>query len=194
MVSKKDPICGMQGHIKAHGKYFCSQEHVDAYAKRQGLQPSLMSRTWFKVALYTAVVLLIIGLLYVLQTTGYMILFMGLFFIAVSLLKLADWKGFAQAFRAYDIIARRSQLYGYVYPLIELAIGIAYLLSFQIQAAAAVTFIVMAIGTAGVTQNLLRKNPVRCACFGTLVNIPLTKFTFFEDVTMAVMALMVLFL
>ena len=38
----------------------------------------------------------------------------------------------------------------------------------------------------------MSKNPVKCACLGTLINIPLTKFTLFEDILMALMSIMVL--
>jgi len=123
-----------------------------------------------------------------------MILFMGIFFIVVSLLKFANWKGFANSFSMYDIIAKRSKLYSYAYPLIELGLGFAYILKWQITTAAIITFIIMVVGSIGVGKNLLAKNPVQCACLGTLIKIPLTKFTFFEDILMAVMALMVLFL
>jgi YHS domain-containing protein len=188
-MSKKDPICGMGGTIEKHGYYFCSQNCIEKYESR----PALMSQPWFKPVLYSVIAVLLIVLTAVLQMTGYMILFMGVFFVAVSLLKIADWKGFAQAFTMYDILAKKSKVYAHVYPLIELGLGISYLLTWQITIAAYVTFVIMAIGTVGVAQNLLSKNPVKCACLGTLVKIPLTKFTLFEDITMAAMALMILF-
>ena len=39
-----------------------------------------------------------------------------------------------------------------------------------------------------------KKDPIRCACLGASVKLRLTKFTLFEDLTMTVVALMILFL
>ncbi|MBW2966533.1 permease, partial [Candidatus Woesearchaeota archaeon] len=38
MKDKKDPICGMKGHIKAHGHYFCSQHCVKKYEKQNKIK------------------------------------------------------------------------------------------------------------------------------------------------------------
>ena len=184
----------MQGHIKAHDHYFCSNDCIKKYEKQKNLKPILRNRAWFKITFYTVIVILLIILITALQITGYMILFMGIFFILVSILKFLDWKGFAQAFSMYDILAKRSKFYSYFYPIIELSLGLSFLFSWKIMTAAIVTFFIMTIGTVGVTRNLLSKNPVKCACLGTIIKIPLTKFTLFEDLAMAVMALMILFL
>jgi len=190
MVSKKDPICGMPGTIKKYNHYFCSQQCIQLYEKKKGITTKKSS----KAPIIIISTLLAIILMWVLQTTGYMIHFMGIFFILVSLLKLADWKGFANAFVMYDIIAKKSKGYAYIYPLIELGLGISFILFWNVMIAAVITFIIMGVGTIGVAQNLLSKSPVRCACLGTLIKIPLTKFTLVEDILMAIMALMVLFL
>jgi len=117
---------------------------------------------------------------------------MGVFFIIVALLKFLDWKGFAKAFAMYDILAKRNKTYAYAYPLIELGLGIAYLFVWQITVVASITFVIMFIGAIGVGKNLLSKNPVKCACLGTKIKVPLTEFTLFEDIAMAVMAIMIL--
>ena len=44
----------------------------------------------------------------------------------------------------------------------------------------------------GVGKNLLSKNKIKCACLGAKVKVPLTSFTFVEDIIMALMALMIL--
>ena len=190
----KDPICGMKGHIKTHGHYFCSQQCIEEYEKKHNIGNKLIRKPIVKVLLYSLIALLLIGLAALLQVTGYMVLFMGIFFVIVSMLKFADWKGFAQAFTMYDVVAKKSKTYASVYPIIELSLGISFLFKFQLMIAAIITFLIMTIGTVGVAQNLLQKNPIRCACLGTKIKIPLTKFTLFEDILMAVMALMILFL
>lgn len=192
MTDKTDPICGMKGKIKAHGHYFCSQDCIKKYEDK--LHPPLTKKKWYKAILYSEIALLLLFLVGLLQISGYTILFMGIFFIVVSLLKFADWKGFSNAFAMYDIVAKRSRFYAYVYPLIELAIGISFLLSLNLIISAIVTFLIMAVGSIGVAKNLFSKNPVKCACLGTKIKLPLTQFTFIEDIIMALMAAMILVL
>ncbi|HEX7260376.1 MAG TPA: cation transporter, partial [Luteolibacter sp.] len=54
-------------------------------------------------------------------------LFMGGFFIAFSFFKMLDLRGFADAYRSYDIVAKTWPGYGYLYPFIELGLGLAYI-------------------------------------------------------------------
>ncbi|HJZ23034.1 MAG TPA: hypothetical protein VJ201_01120, partial [Candidatus Babeliales bacterium] len=42
--------------------------------------------------------------------------FMGIYFIIFSLFKIINLKGFAEAYSTYDIIAKRSAAYAYMYP------------------------------------------------------------------------------
>ena len=46
----------------------------------------------------------------------------------------------------------------------------------------------MLVGAAGVLKALLDKRAIRCACLGTALNLPMTKVTLVEDLTMASMA------
>ena len=114
--------------------------------------------------------------------------FMAGFFIVFSFFKMLDIRGFVSAFRGYDLVARRSETFAYAYPFIELALGVAYLVSFQPVLTNAVTLVVMAVGAAGVGRALLDRRAIRCACLGTALNLPMTKVTLIEDLTMAVMA------
>ena len=116
-------------------------------------------------------------------------IFMGAFFVGFGGFKVIRWKGVVNAYRIYDLIAMRSRGYAYAYPLIELALGAAYLLSFQLLITSWVTLILMLAGSAGVAKKLLEKEFVPCACLGTVFKLPMTKVTLFEDLLMAVMSL-----
>ena len=54
----KDPICGMKGHIKAHGHYFCSQQCIEKYEKQSSIKECLSCEIkgshlpWYKERLY----------------------------------------------------------------------------------------------------------------------------------------------
>ncbi|MEM6363219.1 MAG: MauE/DoxX family redox-associated membrane protein [Planctomycetota bacterium] len=115
-------------------------------------------------------------------------IFMGLFFVSFSFLKMIDLGGFARAFRSYDVVAKRWPAYGYVYPVIELGLGVAYLLSLGPIATNVITLIVMIIGTVGVVNAVMRKAEIQCGCMGTTFDLPMSTVTIIENVSMAVMA------
>ena len=57
----------------------------------------------------------------------FMHLFMGLFLLQFSALKLFDVRGFAKGFAKYDLLAMRSRPYGLIYPFLELTLALGYL-------------------------------------------------------------------
>ncbi len=114
--------------------------------------------------------------------------FMGGFFLVFSFFKLMNLPGFADTYRGYDVVARRWPAYAWAYPFIELALGIAYVTNAVPVATNIVTFIVMAASTVGVAQALLEKRKIRCACLGSLLNLPMSSVTLIEDVLMLAMS------
>ena len=108
--------------------------------------------------------------------------------------KLFNWQGFVDAYHMYDIVAQKSKLYAYAYPLIELSLGIAYLIRWHLFAINIVTLILMIISSVGVARELRNHRKIICACLGTVFKIPMTYVTLAEDLMMAGMAaLMLLF-
>lgn len=114
--------------------------------------------------------------------------FMAGFFLAFSFFKMLDVRGFADSYAMYDLLARRSRLYALAYPFLELSLGIAYLTRFSPTLTNAVTLALMLVGTAGIIESLMNKRRVKCACLGSVFNLPMSYVTLMEDVTMAVMA------
>ncbi|PCI21299.1 heavy metal transporter [Candidatus Wolfebacteria bacterium] len=120
--------------------------------------------------------------------------FMGSFFIIFGGFKLVKWSGFVEAYRTYDVLAKKSVVYAYAYPLIEIALGVAYLTAFELLITNWVTLIIMVISSIGVARELAKKVQIPCACLGAVFKIPMTKVTLFEDILMAVMALIMILL
>ena len=118
--------------------------------------------------------------------------FMAGFFLVFAFFKLLDIPGFVSAYRGYDLIASKVPAWGWAYPFVELALGVAYLLALAPLATNAVTLVLMLVGAAGVLKALLDKRAIRCACLGTALNLPMTKVTLVEDLTMAAMAAVML--
>jgi cation transport ATPase len=118
--------------------------------------------------------------------------FMAGFFFVFSFFKLMNLKGFAEGYRSYDVVAKVIPAYGFVYPFIELALGIAFLTGFEPVFTNMATLIVMGVSTIGVVQSLLKKTPFQCACLGTVIKLPLSKVTLFEDLLMVAMSAIML--
>lgn len=115
--------------------------------------------------------------------------FMAGFFLVFSFFKLLDVPAFAMSYSSYDIVAKRFPLYGYIYPFIELSLGLAFLIPAFHYWSNLITFMVMTVSIIGVIQSMLRKSKFQCACLGAVFKLPLSKITLFEDALMIVMSL-----
>ena len=118
--------------------------------------------------------------------------FMAGFFLAFSFFKLLDIPAFANSFAMYDIIAKKWRGYGYVYPFIELLLGVAFLIGFELRFMNILVIVVLGLGTVGVVESNLNKRKIQCACLGTVFNLPMTKVTIIENVSMILMAIAML--
>ena len=127
------------------------------------------------------------------NSSNAMLDFMGLFYIIFSFFKILDVKGFSMSFRMYDPLAKQAPIYGYIYPFIEVILGLMFLIRYEVNIALILTLVVLGITTIGVTQTLLNKRSIKCACLGTTLNLPMTEATFIENALMIIMAFSLIF-
>ena len=118
--------------------------------------------------------------------------FMAGFFLVFSGFKLLDLPGFATAYATYDLLAKRWRGYGFIYPFLELGLGIAYLLHWRPSLIYVLTIIIMGFSSLGVVSALAKKQKIQCACLGTVLNLPMTLVTLVEDLLMVIMAVIML--
>lgn len=118
--------------------------------------------------------------------------FMAGFFLVFSFFKLLDVRAFADAYHTYDIVAAKWPVWGLVYPFVELGLGLAYLAHAVPVVTNLVTLVVMGVSSVGVVQAVLAKRKIRCACLGTVWNLPMSKITLIEDGLMVAMAAVML--
>ncbi len=119
---------------------------------------------------------------------GWMYQFMAGFFLVFSAFKLLDIRGFADGYATYDLLARRWHTYGYIYPFLELSLGILYLTQWLPTATQFATVIIMGFSSLGVINSLLKKQKFQCACLGTILKVPLSSVTLIEDLVMVILA------
>lgn len=120
--------------------------------------------------------------------------FMAGFFLVFSFFKFLNLKGFAESYAMYDLLAMKVPAYGYVYPFIELVLGIAYLTNFEPVTTNIATIAVMGFSSLGVIRSVLDKKKIRCACLGAVFNLPMSTVTIIEDLLMVGMAVSMLFI
>lgn len=114
--------------------------------------------------------------------------FMGGFFLAFSFFKLLDLNGFAASYKMYDIIAKKIPFWAYLYPFVELGLGLSFLSNLFPLVTNSITFIVMSISIIGVLQAVLNKKKIQCACLGAVFNLPMSTITIIEDALMIIMS------
>ena len=123
---------------------------------------------------------------------SYMVNFMGVYFLIFGASKIIDLKNFPKSFGMYDPIATKFNFYGWVYPFIEITLGLMFISQVYISLAVWLTIVVLSITTIGVVKILMSNKEIECACLGTWMKLPMTKATFIENFIMLFMAFWIL--
>lgn len=124
----------------------------------------------------------------------FMRFFMVGYFLIFGVFKLLDLKGFALTFSGYDLLAQRIKAYGYIYPFMEVALGILLLRPSPLSSLLIFIAVLSSFGAFGVLLGLKHMKGMRCACLGTIVPLPLTTISLLENVLMATMAIVMFLL
>lgn len=122
------------------------------------------------------------------RLAAWMTNFMAGFFLVFSAFKFLNLPGFADAYASYDLLAKRWHTYGYVYPFLELALGLAYLFRFEPTWTHIATILLMGFSSLGVIDVLRQNRKIACACLGTVLKLPMSTITLVEDLGMVAMA------
>jgi cation transport ATPase len=168
---------------------------IPAKTKKTDEQPTLPSkrlRTYQPLLILAAYIIIVsAGMTYVGDDPSWMTFmrwFMAGFFLSFSFFKMLDLQAFKQAYQNYDILAARCPIYGYIYPFIELILGVAYLADVMPLYTNTVTLVVMSLGLIGVTRAVFSKKTIRCACLGAVFQLPMSAVTVVENSVMIIMA------
>ena len=124
---------------------------------------------------------------------SFMLDFMGIFFVVFSFFKLLNLNGFQNSFKKYDLIGKQFNLYCWIYPFIEIIIGIFLIIRLHIYTCLIITIIILISTSIGVIKSLRKNENIKCACLGSVLELPMTEATLIENFTMIVMSLIMLF-
>jgi hypothetical protein len=119
--------------------------------------------------------------------------FMGWMLMILASFKLTNLPTFKSVFARYDPIALRVPAFAEVYPFLELSLGVGYLvltgLSKSFRLVNIATSMVMFITSLGIWDSLRKKERLTCGSMGGRFNLPLSKVSLFENLSMSAMAL-----
>ena len=120
---------------------------------------------------------------------------MGTIFLVLGLLKLTDLQSFSKIFAKYDIVAKRVPVYGYLYPFLEIMIGLSlFVKDYRVNAYKTI-IVLMTIGLLGIFKIMVSKkgSTLRCGCMGSIFHVPLSYVTLGENIVMIAMSSYLLF-
>lgn len=189
-MQKHIATSALQGLISKAGPYAISDADT---AMDEGIsEAAIEEKSYYPIVLIFGYLIIATLLIQLVQNDfnlmQWMNHFMASFFLVFSFFKLMNLKGFAEGYSTYDVFAKKWYGWGYVYPFVELGLGIAFLTGFNPIITNVVTLAVMAVSSIGVVQSLLKKRVIQCACLGTIFKLPLGKVTLFEDLLMVIMS------
>ena len=162
---------------------------------REGMKVKRPVKDFFPIIVIFSVIILFTTLMTIFvrpELEFAMRMMMGSFFLIFGLFKVFNLRAFADAYQTYDIVAKRSRAYAFVYPFIELLFAVAYLANFGGVVRDSIVLVVMMVSTIGVIQKLRLREEVPCACLGMVFRLPMTWVTLGEDLLMVVEAIIMI--
>lgn len=201
-MSKHIDTDELNSAVKKAGKYFL-EETDNKIAEQTVLNPFATEEETTKLKAFMPLIIIFIYLMGFVSLSEihrgefnfmlFMSNFMGGFFVIFSFFKFLNLQGFADAYSMYDVVAKKWYSYGFIYPFIELFLGVSYLYGLFPKTTNIITLLVMLVSSIGVIQSVLKKNKIQCACLGTVFNLPMTTVTIIEDLLMVIMSTIMLF-
>ena len=116
---------------------------------------------------------------------------MAAFMIIFAGFKLIGYRQFVASFSGYDMIARRWGIYGWLFPWLQLGLGLVYLFNLMPAFRNWLVVVIATLAAVGVWRTLVKsKAKLECACLGRVIKLPLSKLSLGEDLSMLVMAVL----
>ncbi|MEO6133485.1 MAG: MauE/DoxX family redox-associated membrane protein [Saprospiraceae bacterium] len=195
MMERHVPTEELKNALKEHPKYKIEEKPVIITATKPVLETDEVRSFWKSYAPIFLIFGYILGATLLVEMSyeafdpmRWMRHFMAGFFLVFSFFKLLDVPAFASSYSSYDILAKHWPVWGYIYPFVELTLGILFLTNFQMVITNAATFVIMGISSIGVIQSLMQKRRIQCACLGAVFKLPMSTITVIEDLLMVAMS------
>ena len=161
-------------------------------------QSPASKKDYYKLAALVSLIGLLAGLGFwqtnssgLLQLLGWL---MAVWLLVFGGFKLIGYRQFVTAFRGYDIIAKGWRPWAWLFPWLEISLGIAYLFEIAPTARDWLVVVIFGLASLGVARAIYANQPqhYQCACLGRLIRLPLSKLSLVENLTMLVMVAVML--
>lgn len=116
-------------------------------------------------------------------------IFLGLWLIQFGMVKLFDIDDFANKFTQYDVFGSRARVYAYVFPFIQIALGLAYLGVFHPQATSILLLVAALINLIGLYKQYDNVPLFKGVSLSGFLRTPLREAAIVENTLMIAMAL-----
>ena len=110
------------------------------------------------------------------------------YFLVFGIMQTISLKKSAKMLQQYDMIAKRAPIYGYIYPPLQVVLGLAYLFWISPIIVNSIAVVVLFFTLIGVIDILESKKQVRCGCLGESMKVSVSWVTLLENAVMFVMA------
>ncbi|WP_110187161.1 MauE/DoxX family redox-associated membrane protein [Pokkaliibacter plantistimulans] len=126
------------------------------------------------------------------EMLGWLHDFVGLLLLLMAMFKVFDLDNFVSNFTRFDFLGRHLRLYAYLYPALEVVLGIGLLSHYQPEIMYIATATLLSFSALGICDALIRGLDIGCPHLGRLLGVRLSLFTLLEEVAIALLALMML--
>ena len=115
--------------------------------------------------------------------------FMGGFMIVFGGLKLMGIEVFVKVAPRYDLIAKRLTPYKYVYPLIQVLLGMLFIIGL-FQVFTSLTSLIVGLSSLiGMIQVLSSRGPIRLSYLGTVIGLRFSTVSIIENTIIVVLSI-----
>lgn len=118
--------------------------------------------------------------------------FMGGFMIIFGGLKLMGIEVFIKVFPLYDLIAKRVSPYKYIYPMLQVFLGMLFLIGIFPTFRDSLTILIGLSGLIGMVSIISQRGAVRLSYLGTILRLRFSSVTLLENSIMVVLAVIML--
>lgn len=136
------------------------------------------------IYIFTTIATVLMRLFYDLDLRNSVMVFLGIFSISFSILKLIRVRDFVEAFSEYDFITQKIKAYGYIFPFLEFTFGVYFLFLIDNLYLELACVSLFTLNLLSVLNALSKNKKFVCACLGDLIKVPLSYVSLFENITM----------
>lgn len=120
--------------------------------------------------------------------------FIAIIFISSAAYKIFRLEIFSEIFKTFDVVARRWQIWSYLLPFVELALGAGYLLSNGSAILYVATIIVMVLAIYSFIHQPNNKSHIQYACLDRTIRLPLATLDLIEGILVLILTVVVVFI